>query len=89
MDSFRKDLRYALRMMIARPAFTIVAVLSLALGIGANTTIFTLAKAAFLQTVPVKDPAGVVMVYSNQHNTQGDDFHFQPQNHLNALDSRE
>ncbi|MBV8207143.1 MAG: ABC transporter permease, partial [Acidobacteria bacterium] len=89
MDSFFKDLRYAARMMVTRPAFTLVAVLSLALGIGANTTIFTLAKAAFLQTVPVNDPATLVMVYSNQHNTQGDDFHFQPQNHLNALDIRE
>ena len=55
MESFLNDLRYALRMMIKRPGFTAAAVLSLALGIGANCTIFTLAKAAFLQTVPVKD----------------------------------
>jgi predicted permease len=83
------DLRYAFRMMIKRPTFTAAAVLSLALGIGANTSIFTLAKAAFLQTVPVKDPATVMMVYSTQHNPQGPDLHFVAFAHLNALDIRE
>ena len=55
METFFKDIRYAVRMLIKKPGFTAVAVLSLTLGIGANTTIFTLIKAIFLQSVPVKE----------------------------------
>jgi ABC-type antimicrobial peptide transport system permease subunit len=56
MDAFWKDIKYALRMLARKPGFTVAAVLSLTLGIGTNTTIFTLVKAVFLQSVPVKDP---------------------------------
>ena len=56
METFLQDLKYAVRMLVKKPGFTLVAVLSLTLGIGANTTIFTLAKAVFLQTVAAKDP---------------------------------
>ena len=89
MDTFFKDLRYALRMMIKRPGFTAAAVISLALGIGANTTIFTLAKAAFLQTVPVKDSSRVVALFSTQNNPRGRDFEFLQVPYLNARDYRE
>ena len=89
MEALLQDLKYAFRLMITRPGFTIAAVLSLALGIGANTTIFTLAKAAFLQTVPVKDPATLMMVYSTQNNPRGPEFQFLQLSHLNALDLRE
>ena len=89
METLLKDLQYALRMMIKRPGFTAAAVLSLALGIGANSTIFTLAKAAFLQTVPVKDPSDVVMVYSTQNNRHGPEFQFLDVPYLNARDLRE
>ncbi|HTZ90473.1 MAG TPA: ABC transporter permease [Alloacidobacterium sp.] len=51
-----RDLRYATRQLWQSPGFTVVAILSLALGIGANTTIFQLLDAVRLRTLPVKDP---------------------------------
>ena len=59
-DEFSTDLRYALRMMRRSPGFTTVAVLSLALGIGANTAIFSLIYTLMLRTLPVQDPGQLV-----------------------------
>ena len=57
MDTFRRDLVYALRKFGSAPAFTATAVLTLALGIGGTTAIFTLIHAVMLQSLPVADPA--------------------------------
>ena len=56
MTSFWRDLRHALRFLRLSPGFTIVAVLTLALGIGANTAIFQLIDSIRLRTIPVKNP---------------------------------
>ena len=66
-----KDLRWSVRSLLKRPAFTAVAALSLALGIGANTTVFTLAKAIFLKPLPVEDASRLVAVYTTDEQNPG------------------
>ena len=84
-----QDVKFASRMLRKAPGFTAVAVLSLTLGIGANTTIFTLTKAIFLQAVPVKDPGSVVSLYSNAQSRKGPPQEYLPTPYLNAVDYRE
>lgn len=62
LDEFRHDVRFALRQMRATPAFTWVATLTLALGIGANSAIFALVDATLLRPLPFRDPDQVVML---------------------------
>jgi len=89
MRTLLLDLKYGVRLLAKSPAFTAVAVLSLTLGIGANSTIFTLAKAFFLESIPVKDPARVVSLYSNAQSRKGPPQEYLPTPYLNAVDYRE
>src|SRR5260370_39013910 len=62
LEAFGKDLRYAARTFRRSPGFLMVSVLSLALGIGANTAIFSLINAVMLRSLPVKEPARLVHI---------------------------
>ena len=63
-ETIARDLRYALRVMRKNPSFTIVAILSLAIGIGANTAVFSIADALLLRPLPIPRPGEVVTVGS-------------------------
>jgi len=71
MTALWRDLRYAARMLWRQPGFTAVAVLSLALGIGANTAIFSIIDSIFFQTVPVRQPSRLVELFTTDRHNPG------------------
>jgi macrolide transport system ATP-binding/permease protein len=71
MDRFFQDIRFALRMLAKTPTFTIVAVLTLALGIGANTAIFTLVNAIFFHALPVSNPERLMSIFTTDQRNRG------------------
>src|SRR5580692_10579862 len=62
LENFVQDIRYALRQLWKTPGFTATAILTLALGIGANTAIFTLVNAMLLKNLPVADPNALARI---------------------------
>ena len=72
LDTLAQDIRFAARQMMRAPAFAAVAVLILALGIGANTAVFTLTHALLLSTLPVRDPGELVRLAIDLSATQTD-----------------
>src|SRR6185436_19186485 len=73
METLRQDLRYAIRRVLKSPGYTAVIVIALALGIGVNTAIFSVADAFLLKPVPFLDADRLVMVFEKRPN-DGDDW---------------
>src|SRR6185295_9448142 len=69
MSTVWQDLRHAARMLRNRPGFTLVAVLMLRLGIGANTAIFSVVNAVLLRPLPFTNPERLVSIYERRENS--------------------
>jgi predicted permease len=74
VESFLQDVHYGIRAMLRSPALTLVALISLALGIGANTAIFSLLDAVLLRQLPIKDPKQLVLLGAADWNGISDGF---------------
>lgn len=70
-DSFRQDICYAARLLRNQPGFTLASILTLAIGIGANTAIFSVVNASLLTPIAIPDPGRVVVVWTDKSGSAG------------------
>src|SRR3972149_1398167 len=80
MSNLMRDVRYGLRMLLRRPGFTCVAVITLALGIGATSAIFTVTQAVLLKPLPYEQPDELVVVNENNLSRGWTSFSVSPAN---------
>src|SRR4051812_44378380 len=78
MDRLSKDLGFAARTLRKHPAFALTAIITLALGIGASTAIFSVVNAVLLRGLPYKDADRLVFVWGDMRNRKVYDFPFPP-----------
>ena len=75
LEKFLRDLRYGVRTLTRSPGFSLTAILVMALGIGATTSLFTIVRAVLLKPLPFRDPENLVMVYEHfRDSSTGDGF---------------
>jgi predicted permease len=85
METLWQDIRFGFRILLKSPAFTLVAALSLALGIGANTAVFSIINTSLLKPLPVEEPVRLVSVFTTDVGRPGN----LPTSHLNYIDYRD
>ena len=78
LDELLQDLRYGARQFRKNPGFTAIAIMTLALGIGANTAVFSVAYAVLFKPLPYHDPARLLRVYSANARSGGDHWMSSP-----------
>src|SRR5205085_8102430 len=86
MESLRQDIRYGIRQLVKARRFSFVAILTLALGIGANTAIFTVVNTIFLHPLPVDDPDHLMGIFTTDQRNRGGLNTFLPISQPNAKD---
>ena len=89
METFIKDLRLAARMLVKRPGFTAVAIITLALGIGPTTAIFSLINGVLLRPLPYGDPDSIVMVWRSSPERGWREYPFSVPNFIDYRDRNE
>src|SRR5262245_14839758 len=85
-DEMFQDLRYGLRMLLKNPGFTMIAVFTLALGIGVNTAIFSIVNAVVLRPLAFKEPDRIVHLWERELKLGGDRYPLSPPNFIDYRD---
>jgi hypothetical protein len=88
LSELGQDVRYGLRTMTANKAFSALAILSLALGIGANTTIYSFMESILLRSLPVADPESLVVLNWQSRAPRGDRSSKEPVHVMHGLQGR-